>query len=352
VRTIEGPGGAARISWDGRTDAGLPARDGRYRLTIAVLDAAGNFKARAWDVVVDGNAPIISGQAGPPSFSPDGDGVADATVVGWTTTEPAATSVAIYHGTRLVRSFKLVGARAAGSIRWNGRTKAGALVGDGTYEARITVQDVAGNRRTGSIAIRIDRTAGWLRWAPGAFFPQDLDSLGRTARASFRLTRAATTSLQVVDLGGHPVRTAWSGRRQRPGTVRWTWDGRDGSGRMVAPGTYNLVLTAVSAYGTTSLSRTVVVDAFAVTLSATRLKPGRTLVVSFGSVEGLSTRPVVTFDQTGRPPQTRFARLVGPGRYTISFMVAAGGSGPATVKISARDSAGHPNATTRRVTVQ
>jgi spore germination protein YaaH/flagellar hook assembly protein FlgD len=352
VRTVYGAGGAPRTSWDGRTDARTPARDGRYRVTIAVLDAAGNFESRAWDVVVDGTAPTTAFAASPPSFSPNGDGVADATVIGWTAGERAATTVRIYRGKKLVRTFSVAGSKASGAIRWTGRSGARALLGDGTYQARITVQDEAGNRRTSSIAVRIDRTAGWLRWAPGAFYPQDLDALARTARASFKLTRAATTTLQIVDLAGHPVRIAWASRRQKPGTVRWTWDGRDRAGRMVAPGTYSLVLTAASGVGTTSVGRTVVVDAFVVSLSATRLKPGRTLVVSFATVEGLSTRPVVTFDQTGRAPLTRFATLVGPGRYTISFKVAAGGSGPATVKISARDSAGRPNATSRRVTIQ
>ena len=246
IRTVDGSGGTARTAWDGRTDGGTSAHDGRYRLTIAVLDAAGNFKARAWDVVVDGSVPTTVGQANPPSFSPDGDGVADATVVGWTASEPAATTVRIYHGTKLIRTFSVAGAKASGAIRWNGRSSAGAVVADGTYQARIALQDAAGNRRTSSIAVRIDRTAGWLRWAPSAFYPQDLDALARTARASFRLTRAATTSLQVVDAAGHPVRTAWASRRQGPGTVRWTWDGRDGTGRMVAPGTYSLVLTAAS----------------------------------------------------------------------------------------------------------
>ena len=352
IRTLGGSGGVARTSWNGRTDAGTPAGDGRYRLTIAVLDSAGNFAARSWDVVVDGSAPVAIGRSSPPSFSPDGDGVADSTVIDWTMSEPAATTVRIYRGAKLVRTFSPVGSKAAGAIRWNGRSGAGVVVGDGTYQVRITGQDAAGNRRTSSVAVRVDRTAGRLRWAPASFYPQDLDALARIAQASFKLSRAATTTLQVVDGAGQPVRTAWTGRRQRAGVIRWTWDGRDGAGRMVAPGTYGLVLTATGAYGTTSLRQPIVVDAFAVSLSAMRLKPGKRLVVSFSSVEGLSSRPVVSLDQTGRPPVTRFATLVGPGRYTASFTVAAGGNGPAIIRISGRDSAGGRNATSRTITVQ
>ena len=153
VRSIDGSGGAPRTSWDGRTDAGTPAADGRYRLTIAVLDAAGNFKARAWDVVVDGSAPTTVIEASPASFSPNGDGVADSTVVGWTASEVATTTVRIYHGAKLVRTFSIAGAQASGAIRWNGRSSGGAVVGDGTYQVRMTIQDTAGNRRTSSVAV-------------------------------------------------------------------------------------------------------------------------------------------------------------------------------------------------------
>ena len=64
VRTIGGPGGAPHTAWDGRTDGGTPAADGRYRLTLAVLDPAGNGAARSWDVIVDGTAPAIALSAG------------------------------------------------------------------------------------------------------------------------------------------------------------------------------------------------------------------------------------------------------------------------------------------------
>ena len=86
-------------------------------MTIAVLDPAGNSKAASWVVVVDATPPATVGQASPPSFSPNGDAVADATVIGWTASESAATSVRIYRGTKLMRTFKLAGARTGGAIR-------------------------------------------------------------------------------------------------------------------------------------------------------------------------------------------------------------------------------------------
>jgi spore germination protein YaaH/flagellar hook assembly protein FlgD len=350
VRTIVGSGGSPRTAWDGRTDGGTAASDGRYRLTLAVLDDAGNFASRSWDVVVDGRAPTLTAAATPPAFSPDGDRTADATVIGWTTDEPARSTIRIYRGSRLVRTFA-GGSATGGAVRWDGRSSTGVKLADGTYQARIVVEDAAGNRRMGAVGLRIDRTACWLRWSPTAFFPQDLDGLAKTARATFRLTRAARTTLTVVSARGGPVRTVWSDRLQGAGTIRWTWDGRDGTKAMVPPGTYVLVLTARSAAGTTTLQRAIVVDAFVVDPLPAKVKAGQTLTVAFRTVEPLSSRPTVTFDQTGRPPVTRFATPVGPDRYVASFRVARA-SGPASIRVGASDRAGRRNVSARAVLVQ
>jgi hypothetical protein len=120
---------------------------------------------------------------------------------------------------------------------------------------------------------------------------------------------------------------------------------------MVAPGSYTLQLTARSAAGTTVLRRAIVVDAFTIVPSATRLRPGRTLTISIRSSEALSSRPVVTFDQASRPPVRAFATPLGAGRYVARFRVAAGGSGTATIRVSARDAAGRKNASGRAVSV-
>ncbi len=352
VRTIGGPGGSPRVSWNGWTDRGLPAPDGRYRLTLAVFDEAGNSQARAWDVIVDGTAPNPGLSATPPAFSPNGDGAADRTVVRWSTAEAASVTIRITHGTRIVRTLPAHRAVTGGAFAWDGRVAGGARVADGVYGVRITTQDVAGNRRTVVLRLVVDRTAGRLRWKPAAFYPQDLDALARAATASFQLARRATTTLQVVGPGGSQIRTAWHGRPLGPGTARWTWDGRDGGGRLVRPGGYTLVLTASGRYGTTVLRQAIVVDAFAVSLSATRLRAGQHLTVTFRSVEPLAGRPAVTFDQTGLRPVRHAATGAGPGLWTVTFRVAKGGAGPASIRVSATDAGGQPNVSLRSVSVR
>ena len=135
-----------------------------------------------------------------------------------------------------------------------GAIERGRTLRDGTYRVTAKVTDAAGNRSTLSGTVRIDRTAGFLRPAPGLFFPQDNDSLARATKVSFKLRGRATTTLRVIDATGAVVRTAWKGRVRPAGTTAWTWDGRDGSGAMLPRGEYRLELVA-TAGGTTQIVR-------------------------------------------------------------------------------------------------
>ena len=59
----------------------------------------------------------------------------------------------------------------AGAAHWDGRARGGRRAVDGTHQVLFTAQDAAGNRRSLRVPVRVDRTAGWLRWAPSAFYP-------------------------------------------------------------------------------------------------------------------------------------------------------------------------------------
>jgi spore germination protein YaaH/flagellar hook assembly protein FlgD len=351
VRTIAGSGAAPKLNWDGRTDAGTVAGDGTYRLTIAVLDDAGNAATRTFDVVLDTTPPAVTVASSPTAFSPDGDGTADRTKVAWTNGDSLAAVVTISRGTKVVRTFTTKAA-TAGTFAWDGRDRTGRPVADGAYTVRIVSSDAVGNRGVAAVAVTVDRSAGFLRWSPIAFDPQDGDALARSARVTFRLGRTATTTLAIVDGSGAVVRTIWADRRLPAGTFGWSWDGRNGLKASIAPGTYSAVLTATSDLGTSTLRRAIVVDAFVVSSSATTLSAGQVLTVAFTTVEPLKSRPVVTFTQPGAAPVKQAATLVSTGRYTVSFTVAAGTAGDATLQVAARDAAGGLNVSTRTLAVR
>jgi hypothetical protein len=167
-----------------------------------------------------------------------------------------------------------------------------------------------------------------------------------SSRLTWRLTRTATTTLELLDSDGATVRTVWAGRAQAAGTRSWTWGGRLADGTMVAQGRYTARLTVVSAYGTQVLTRSVWAAAFPATLSATTLTAGQTLTVRFTTTEALRTRPKVTLTQPGLAPVTVTATRLADGSYRARFTVQPGDPGDVSLRIAATDTHGHTNATT------
>jgi len=146
VRRLQGwrqeDSAARSVTWDGCvTSRGslVPAASGRYRFCIERRDAAGNVARTGVKVVLDRSLGFPT--AAPVAFSPNGDSVKDATVLGFRLTRKATITVKIAMGTKVVRTFSL-GALVAGAhtVRWDGRTRAGAVVASGL--AVVTVEAV------------------------------------------------------------------------------------------------------------------------------------------------------------------------------------------------------------------
>jgi len=148
------------------------------------------------------------------------------------------------------------------------------------------------------------------------------------------------------------VRTIWSKRTFGPGAHAWTWDGRNAAGAFLRGGLYQVKVTATTALGTSVLTRPILADAFNPTLSATTVRAGRTLTVTFRTVEPLKYAPNVTFAQPGRAAVRKAATSLGGGRYRVSFVVASGPAGRATITIAGRDTSGGVNVSTRTVTIR
>ncbi|HEX2755185.1 MAG TPA: glycosyl hydrolase family 18 protein [Candidatus Limnocylindrales bacterium] len=350
VTTRSGTGGSAAVAWNGRTNGGAVVPDGTYRLTLSATDHAGNRTPRAWTVRVDHTPAAIQATATPATFSPNGDGAADTTRLGWTASERISGLARVVHGTTVIRSWTVSGAMA-GSIAWNGRTAAGTVVADGTYTFRVTGRDAAGNLAVRTVPITVDRTLSSVRWSRSAFFPQDGDALTPTAAFSFSLKRGAVVTVGIYS-GSTLVRMVCTGRSFAAGAHSWTWDGKDSHGAFVARGTYSVRVTARSWVGTSVVSRSILVDAFRIALSATSVSAGQTLIVTVTTTEGLRSAPVIAFSRPGRAVVTRTATALGSGQYRATFVVAAGTAGKATIRVTGRDSGGGLNTSTRSVTIR
>jgi spore germination protein YaaH/flagellar hook assembly protein FlgD len=349
VRSAAGTGGTAAFTWAGTDGTGTRVADGRYTVALTALDDAGNAAGRSWAVTVDTVGPAMRPTTTPGIFSPNGDGSGDTTVLAWSANEKASGWARVYRGTTLVRSWSVSGL-TAWKATWNGREADGTAVKDGTYTFKVSGRDAAGNRRTASVPVVVDRTASTLRWARN-FFPQDRDALRSTSKLTWRLTRTATTTLRIYAADGALVRTAWTGREQAAGTRGWTWDGRAADGTFVPQGRYTARLTVRSTLGTQDLVRSVWAAGFAVTPSAAKVYPGQTLSVGVVTIEPLSTRPTVTFTQPGRTGVAVTATKLSDGTYRATFTVATGSAGTGSIKVSATDTGGRRNTTTVSIAI-
>ena len=216
VRSASGMGATASLTWPGTDTAGALVPDGRYTVELAGYDDAGNNDTRTWVVTVDTAGPKVAPKASVPIFSPNGDGAADTTVLSWSADEKGSGTARIYKGPTLIRSWAIT-SRSTWSVNWNGRKASGNAVSDGRYTFKVALKDAAGNRRSASTSVIVDRTARSLRWSR-SFYPQDDDGIRPTAALTWRLTRSATTTLGLYDTGGTLVRTVWSERAQAAGS--------------------------------------------------------------------------------------------------------------------------------------
>jgi flagellar hook assembly protein FlgD len=155
--------GVSALIWDARTGAGAPVADGRYTVRVRA-SSPGQTATRTRPVVVDRTLGYFT--ALPTPFSPNGDGRADRTQLGFQLTRAADVRVRITRGSHNLRTLFL-GPLAGGSqaFTWNGRA-AGRVVPDGAYFARVQATTELGTRRLRQTVV-VDRTPPRVRvaWA-------------------------------------------------------------------------------------------------------------------------------------------------------------------------------------------
>ncbi len=133
------------VTWDGRVSSGgglVAAPEGLYRFDVERRDAAGNIARQGIKVTLDKT--LAQPRATPVTISPDGNGVRDATKLGFTLTHRATVTVRILAGDEVVRTLALgyldPGVRSA---TWDGRDDSGEYVA--SSRPTFTVTAVSAN---------------------------------------------------------------------------------------------------------------------------------------------------------------------------------------------------------------
>jgi len=237
---------AAASPYDGHYQ-GAALRPGSHTVVVTQCNLAGTLCAgpsASVAVVADSLHPTITGLA-PNPFSPK----RHRTELSYTIQDSEQVSVAVRAASgSTVRGPLDLGVRAGGahSWSWSGNTDAGPVAPSGRYRIVLTTSRSADGvmvHGTAAKVVTLDRTAPVLTRVHGAatFYPVR-DRYRDTFTATARLSEPAVVALHVATAGGRPVRTIEATRSA--GRTALTWNGRDGTGKIVAAGTYRWYLSA------------------------------------------------------------------------------------------------------------
>ena len=241
VRTIAAPmaDGDNALEWDGRTDAGKRAADGRYLVTLTPRDLAGNA-GKPETIEIDVYAALAALARSPKVFFPqDGDSLARKSTATFTLRSPASVTIQVVDedGT-VVRTGMTDKSLPAGSRKWawNGRTDAGTFAPRGAY--RIVVAATNGTQRA---VQRVPVHADAFTLSPSVASAVRGTAFTVTAVSAERLS--TTPRIVVRQPGLEP----WSVKMTKLSTTTWTADVKPRKGGEAGPLT--LVVKATDSKG-------------------------------------------------------------------------------------------------------
>jgi flagellar hook assembly protein FlgD/flagellar motor protein MotB len=253
ARTIRFSGApAARIYWDGFTDAGALARDGEYTYQLSATDLAGNSgKSNTVTFTLStADTPVLL-TTDYRAFSPNNDRVKDTIsiipqlqvtqgVSGWKLDVLNSSGI-------VVQSFN--GSNGAPApITWNGRDSLNNIVPDDDYTARIEVYYAMGNQPTAvSRPFTVDTAAPKATVnSPYTLFSPNADNRRDTLPLNVVTEGDDVWEAAITDSRGNTVQSwTWTG----PAPSSFTWDGKDQAGNSAADGTYNFTLSSTDEGG-------------------------------------------------------------------------------------------------------
>ncbi len=231
-----GAGAGARVDWTWLPQGPIAAGT-RWRIeTPGATAAEGTFVATAQRALQ-----LTAATASPRTISPNGDGQADTTTVGFTLTANANVTVSVLDATGTAvaelepRTWRRAGAR---TVAFDG----GGLP-DGTYTVHVLARGTGGREATIDVPVTITRLLGRIALAAPAVTP---NGDGRDDQLSLTVPLSAPAALTVRILReGRWVATPLAGTFEAGDQVV-SWNGTKRLGR-AGDGAYVVAVEAVSA---------------------------------------------------------------------------------------------------------
>ena len=247
------------FAWDGKDDSGSVVPNGVYTYRVEATDKAGNSVSHEIpNIIVDAESPSVRMRIDTTAYSPQGDGLKDSI-----TFSPEIS------GEKGVQTWKVDIIDAQGAvvhtitedhaapITFDGTTKDGAVLPEGTYTAVGTAQYAGGHQAVGtSPAFSIDTTKpkASVKQAPLVVAPAGDGSIGTvTLQQQLSENDTWSGSIHALDKDGKvidtPIYTAPITKDTRDS---FTWDGRTDGGQLAPDGKYVYQLTGTDSAGNTT----------------------------------------------------------------------------------------------------
>jgi flagellar motor protein MotB len=225
-----------QYSWDGRTDSSIAAPDGKYQVALRVSYRNGDlFNIASPEIILDTSIPMISVEASPLLFSPNGDGNKDTINITqrssygdtWTGRMKNASGTTVRSWTWNLEAKNFV---------WDGKDSSGIVVRDGVYSYEVSATDLAGNSASARITgITVDGTK------PRVFVTSSDTGIspngdGIRDDVSFTIVVEQREGIQswrfsLIDRAGNEKSFFGGSGSEVP--ARLVWDGRDLQGQVV-----------------------------------------------------------------------------------------------------------------------
>lgn len=190
---------------------------------------------------------LKSGYASPNPFTPDGDGVQDATAISFLLAQNAKVSVDILNYRGVVRNLLADELKDEGLQQpvWTGTNNHGQVLPRGTYKfiVRAVTDSGATQDRTGTVTLSIPLLQVTTPWVSTNPFSPNGDGASDTTAFVYHLNRPAQVTIEVLNWLG-PIRTVVYETSRAPGKNMEGWTGTDLLGHPLANGTYSYKIRA------------------------------------------------------------------------------------------------------------
>ncbi|MBS4222817.1 S8 family serine peptidase [Lederbergia citrea] len=236
--------GKRTVAWDGKNSHGKLVKDGTYKLTVSGIDSNKVEANKTMSIKIDTVKPTAATSVLATPFKLDGKSKPGVKVTVKETVKVSA-YVTTDKGVKIKRltnnkSYN----KGPFTLNWNGKNDKGKYVGEGKYRYEAEVKDAAGNTLVAKS--KVFSLQDWQKptiKSTADFYYRNSGN----ALYAYSISKPGKVTVQILK-DGKVVRNVESGIQKAGGSQKFTWDGKDDAGNLLADGKYRYKINLVDKY--------------------------------------------------------------------------------------------------------